>query len=104
LLVKKLWPFGNWIGNIVVNYLKKLSQKSEHLLNNEEGLAPNYPERLQKYADKIEENTLKLSKNLDVAHNEAIIITLAPLRFNMLMSIALNVFLLLLIWYFFIFS
>ena len=102
LLVKKLWPFGNWIGNIVVNYLKKLSQKSEYLLSNEDDLKANDPERLNKYADAIEENTQKLRKNLNTAHIEAIKVTVAPLKFNILMSLTLNAILLTLIWYLFI--
>jgi antitoxin component YwqK of YwqJK toxin-antitoxin module len=90
---------GIYDGNIVVNYLKKLSQKSEYLLSNEDDLKANDPERLNKYADMIEENTQKLRKNLNTAHNEAINVTVAPLRFNILMSLTLNAFLLTLIWY-----
>jgi hypothetical protein len=103
LMIKKLWPIGSWIGNIVVNYLKKMSQKSEELLENEQenqitaGII-----QIRSFADKIIKNTELLKNNIDKAHKKASKLILSPLRFTMRMSLFLNALSLLLIWYFFL--
>ena len=103
LMIKKLWPFGRWIGNIVVNYLKKMSQKSEELLDKEqENQMTAGVIQIQSYADKIIKNTALLKNNIDKAHKKASKLILSPLRFTMNMSLFLNVLSLLLIWYFFL--
>ena len=102
LMIKKLWPFGNWIGNIVVNYMKKVSQKSEQLIKNEALLLSEGSDQIKQYADKIYQNTDLLKANLDKAHKIATSLTLAPIKFTIYMSLILKALLLLLIWYFFL--
>ena len=103
LMIKKLWPLGNWIGNIVVNYLKKVSQKSEHLIKSDQiELKTEGVEQVMKYAEIISENTEILRKNLNIAHKVATNLTLSPLRFTMLMALLLNIVVLLLIFFFYV--
>ena len=102
LMIKKLWPFGNWIGNIVVNYMKKVSQKSEQLIKNEALLLSEGSDQIKQYADKIYQNSDLLKANLDKAHKIATSLTLAPIKFTIYMSLILKALLLLLIWYFFL--
>jgi hypothetical protein len=103
LTLKKLWPLGNWIGNIVSNYLKKMSQKSEQLIENEQGdLKSEGPAQIKLYAEMIAQNSSLLKKNIDNAHKSATNLILSPLRFTMTMSLILNALFLFLVWYFFL--
>lgn len=103
LTKKKFWILGSWIGNIVTNYLKKMSQKSEQLLENEHENTKNEDAlQLQLYAEKIKQNTDLIRKNLPGSHKSATNLILAPLSFTMTMSLVLNLLIFVLIWYFFL--
>jgi hypothetical protein len=103
LIRRKLWPLGHWIGNTVVVNLTQTSQKSELvLLAAHDSQQPANREQLQAYSDKIIKNTEMVKNNLDKAHKNAMKLTLSPIRFTMFMTLALNVFIMIIIWYFFL--
>ncbi len=103
LMIKKLWPFGRWISNIVSNFLKKMSQNSEDLIvEKEDNLKSVGVLQIQNYCEVIIKNTEAIRNKIGKIQQKTSKLIIFPFRLNMRLYLSLNAILLLLIWYFFL--